>query len=89
MPSRPTAIHSGLRQSARTLLTPRVGAAVAATAQRVELEAARALAEALDGRTPRGQVNDVPPRKAGERAGGGAGARLAATKAAWSYFWCF
>jgi len=87
VPSRPPAIHSGLKTSARTLLTPRVGAAVAATAQRVELEAARALAEALDGRAPRGQVNDVPPRRAGERAGGAAAVK--ASKAAWGqYLWC-
>lgn len=87
VPSRPHAIHSGLKSSARTLLTPRVGAAVAATAQRVELEAARALAEALDGRAPRGQLNDVPPRRAGERAGGAAAVK--ASKAAWGqYLWC-
>jgi len=83
---RPVSVHPALKTSAKTLLTPKIGAQVAATCQRVELEAARALAEAMDGRSPTGCVNGVAPRRAGVTAGAPA---AAAASGLASYFWCF
>ena len=83
----PAATHAALLASPHALLAASgTATAVLAAAQRVELEAARALAEALDGRVPSGAVNPtVPPRRPGApptsevaRAGGLA-----------SYLWCF
>jgi phosphoglycerate dehydrogenase-like enzyme len=78
--------HPDLVSSPRALLgTGACATAVLGAAQRVELEAARSLAEALTGRKPSGARNDVQPRLPGAaptsevaKAGGLA-----------SYLWCF
>ena len=82
----PPQSHPDLISSPRALLGTGVCAtAVLGAMQRVELEAARSLAEALTGRKPGGAKNDVAPRLPGAaptsevaKAGGLA-----------SYLWCF
>jgi len=64
-PDRPLEVPPALLQHPNTLFSPHTGGALAATRQRLELEAARSLAEALDGRRPGGALNEVPARKAG------------------------
>lgn len=48
-----------LSDERRTLFTPHLGSAVAATRREIELEAARSILQALAGRKPDGVVNDV------------------------------
>ena len=71
-----------LIRAPRTLFTPRAAGAVAGLAQRLELEAARALAEALAGRRPAGALNEPIPVSP-------AAAAAAAARAAAGLFWCF
>jgi hypothetical protein len=75
-----------LAAGARTVLSPHAGGQVSATRQRCELEAARALSEALDGRRPAGALNDVPPRRPGTDAPGGAPKPRAGLLEGW---WCW
>ena len=75
-----------LAAGARTVLSPHAGGQVAATRQRCELEAARALSEALDGRRPAGALNNVPPRRPGADAPGGAPKPRAGLLEGW---WCW
>ena len=82
----PPQSHPDLVSSPRALLgTGACATAVLGATQRLELEAARSLAEALTGRKPSGARNDVQPRLPGAaptsevaKAGGLA-----------SYLWCF
>jgi hypothetical protein len=78
-----------LAADARTVLSPAAGGSVAATRQRVELEAARALAEALDGRRPAGALNDVPPRRAGAAAAPGGAPAVRAGGGLLGDWWCW
>jgi hypothetical protein len=79
-----------LDAGARTVLSPHAGGSAVAVRQRIELEASRALCEALDGRRPAGAVNDVPPRKAGAPgAGGAAGAPARAGGGLLGDWWCW
>jgi phosphonate dehydrogenase len=55
----PDGIPTALLSERRTLFTPHLGSAVAATRRQIELAAARSILQALDGRTPDGAVNDV------------------------------
>jgi phosphonate dehydrogenase len=55
---RPTTINEGLRTNgARTVLTPHIGSAVAASRREIELCAARSIIEALCGRVPSNALN--------------------------------
>jgi phosphonate dehydrogenase len=57
-PDRPRDVHPGLRaQSERSLLTPHLGSAVRAVRERIELTAAQAILDHLDGRRPAGVAN--------------------------------
>ena len=79
-----------LDAAARTLLTPHAAGNGAAVRQRVELEAARMLCEALDGRCPAGALNaaEVPPRRAGAAEGAG-GAPKPRTGGMLDGWWCW
>jgi phosphonate dehydrogenase len=60
MMSRPREIHPALlADRARTLFTPHIGSAVDEVRQAIAMEAALNIAEALEGRRPRGAVNDI------------------------------
>ena len=77
-------VPTALVNAGRTQFSTRAGGAVTATRQRVELEAARALAEALDGRAVKSALNQVPQRRAGDRPANGV------TPQGWAaYLWCF
>jgi hypothetical protein len=78
-----------LDAGARTVLSPHAGGSAVAVRQRIELEAARALSEALDGRRPAGALNDVAPRRAGAREDGTPAAPVRAGGGLLGDWWCW
>lgn len=58
--SRPRVVHSQLLSDrARTLFTPHIGSAVDEVRQQIAMEAAHNIVDALEGRRPRGAVNNI------------------------------